>query len=258
MALTEQQQKLVDYLRTSLRLQSPEMETDPAYAFTDDDLWAILEIVTPVHSPADTIETIPSSEMMFVMMLARKEVFYRLATSTAPFYPLSAEGAELQKNVRFDHYLALIKVINEEYEALTGKDGGDTATATGVIETFESTVQGNHYTVRNYNAAIKPTVDLQVNAVTSTTADLDWTKFDRGLFSSYHVYADTSPIIDEYADKPLRTDIESLFHSTDIHRQKLRVSNLIPDTEYYFCVVSKDRNGLYGFSQIAARTLPLT
>jgi hypothetical protein len=256
MTLTEEQQAKIEYLRSSLRLQSPDLETDPVYKFTDEELWDILAMVTPSHNPQHTIDTLPVNELSFVMLLAKKEVYYRLATSTAPFYPLSAEGASLQKNVRFDHYMALIKQTEEDYSSALklARENGF-----GTIQTYEQLVQGHHFSRRNYNLSAKPTIAVTVSNITPTTVDVDWTPFSvpAGLFNQYLIYAEKTPLIDEYAYIPFREDAYPKFHSNDIHRLKYRIYGLENNTEYYVCAVSRDRSGLYGYSQVKIKTPPL-
>jgi hypothetical protein len=252
MALTELEKSRVDYLRNSVRLQAPESETDPAYVFSDDDLFAILETVIPSHNPKYTTESLPSTEFHFAILLAKKEIYYRLATSTAPFYPLQAEGASLQKNVRFDHYLALVKQVEDDYRnsVAIAKEN-----QFGEVQTFEALAQGKHFSLRNYNLSSNPTVKANVDMITSTTVNVDWTKFDGALFLDYRIFVEPAPIIDEYAEHPLSNSIEAKFRATDIHRTKYRITGLKPNSNYYVCVVSRDRNGLYGYHEQMVRTL---
>lgn len=268
MAYTEAVQTRIDYLRGSVRLQDPSIETDTAYKFTDDELYAILSVVAPTHNPDYTIETTPDREFHLVNLLAKREIYYRLSTSTAPFYPLSAEGAKLEKNIRFDHYFDLVKQTEKDYtnalqnmrnSAELGEYLEDVKFYKGGVRTFESYVQGKHFSRRNYNQASTPTVELTLSAITQNSVCLDWTKFSAsaGLFESYTVYVGEKPHIDEYADIRLRSDAVSHYYTSDIHRLKYRIENLKPDTDYYVCIVSRDRNGLYGYAEQTLRTLPI-
>jgi hypothetical protein len=253
MALTQNEQKYVDYLRKSLRLQAPDVETDPAYVFSDEDLLQILDFVTPSHNSEFTTDTLPVSEANLVMLLAKKEVYYRLATSTAPFYPLSAEGASLQKNVRFDHYMALIKQVTEDYESLTGggSGGGDTG---GLVETYESTVFGKAYVRRNYNFAETPKIELTLSGITDKSVNLEWTKAGR-KFGAYSIYLAKERIIDEYALNPIKSNSPTALY-TDIHRTRARIDNLLPDTEYFIVVKVSLTNGMSNHAELQFRTQP--
>jgi hypothetical protein len=253
MPLTTEQLRKVNLFRASVRLQDPAVETDPVYAFEDDELWDIMTLTAPTHNVLYTIDSVPDNELYFAIQLAKKEVYYRLATSTAPFYPLEAEGASLQKNVRFDHYMALIKQTSEDYAAAWEKfQQGD-----GIVRTYEVQALSHYYTLRNYNVANKPTVELTVSGITEEQILLDWTKYavPGGLFQCYKVFIDTESQVDEYAEFPVNPNKSAVFHTVDIHRLKWRIRGLTPDTEYYVLVVSYDRNGLYGYSEQLIRTL---
>lgn len=258
---TEVQQKKIDYLRESVRLKTPDVETDPVYQFTDETLYDILETVTPLHSVFHTIEDIPKSEMYFVMLLARKEIYYRLATSTAPFYPLSAEGAKLEKNIRFDHYLALIKQVTKEYEDTMKRVGtveGDDPTGTGgYLTTYNAKLRGKTYERRYQDLSDNPEIELEVSGVTSTSINLDWTKYSSthgSDFTRYYVYISTEPIYDEYDVTPIDSSIKPDFVVEDIRRNKLRISDLLPSTKYYVLVRVDTIYGLTGYSQKSFNT----
>lgn len=255
MAYTVEQQNKINYLRSSLRLQAPDVETDPAYKFTDDELFAVLETVAPAHSVTHTIDTMPNSEMYFVMLLAKKEIFYRLATSTAPFYPLSAEGAKLEKNVRFDHYLALIKEINKEYEdamkRFASEDGGDIGVG-GEIEVHQVKLWGKPYANRYFSLTDAPTISVELSGITEGSVNVDWTKYSENTgnrFLRYLVFYDTVPIYDEYSISPIPIHVKPDFVVEDIRRTKLRITELMPDTTYYVLVRVDTSLGLSGYAQ---------
>lgn len=260
MTYTDSQLKRINYLRASVRLQAPETETDIAYKFTNDDLYGILEVVTPVHAKDFTIDTLPDSMFYFTVLLAKREIYYRLASSTAPFYPLSAEGAKLEKNVRFDHYLSLVKVTMEEYDSLTSSGGsgsGSDDLFSGTISTYQATLGGDTYFRRFMELADSPEVTLTVGMIGETSANLDWTRFDSTLgvnFMEYRIYVDTNPIYDEYGILPISPLAKPVFVSRDVRRTKIRVDELIPDTTYYALVETETRHGLKGYSQVEFKT----
>lgn len=258
---TKEQQTKIDYLRESVRLKTPDVETDPVYQFTDETLYHILETVTPLHSVYHTIEDIPKSEMYFVMLLARKEIYYRLATSTAPFYPLSAEGAKLEKNIRFDHYLALIKQVTKEYEDTMKRVGSveeDDPTGTGgLLTVYNAKLRGQTYDKRFYDLSDTPYVDLELSGITPTSVNLDWTRYDSthgSDFVRYYVYISTKPIHDEYSITPVDPSISPSFLVDNARRTKLRISDLEPSTKYYVLIRVDTLYGLTGYSQKSFNT----
>lgn len=243
--------KLVAYLRDSLRLQSPDIETDPAYKFTDAQLSEILERAIPAHDANYTLSNFPQNEENFLVLLAKKELYYRLATSTAPLYPLSAEGAELRKDVRFDHYMSLIRRVEIEYSSEWNKFDSSRE-----VESHNVFLDRNHLTVYNYENANKPKVTLTAVNVRDTSIDLAWDKFEveRGKFYSYTLYIGTSPIYDDFTEE-ISSDAVKEVTIFDIHRTKHRISYLLPNTTYYVAVVSQDLNKLQGVCQITVTTL---
>lgn len=254
--LTEAQKDKVSYLRDSLRLQDPQVETDPDYIFSDEELFRVLEIVTPAHNPRYTIDTLPDTEFYFVTLLAKKEIYYRLATSTAPLYPLSAEGAELEKNVRFDHYIKLVETVEKEYtESIERAERNQF----GEVISMDTYIRGKQYAAqRALNLSNRPRINLKISGITDTSINVDWTKFESADFHNYALYVDKHPIIDEYEFSGwLSHEIVPKFYTDDIHRLKYRVKELTPNTEYYVCIVVTNTARVSGYSQQTIKTAPL-
>lgn len=243
-------QEIVKFLRVSLRLEDPSTEVDPAYIFEDPDLWEICEYVVPVHNINYTIETFPEKEKYFIILLAKKEIYYRLATSSAPFYPISAEGAELRKDYRFEHYMSLIRRVEIDYATAMTQLASNT-----VIEVKDLLLLTKHYHWRNYNLASAPTVEVTLNGVQETSVDITWDKFEvqSGIFSYYEVYISEQPIYDFYEDSLSKTATRYK-EERDIHKTRCRVSGLTPGKAYYVLVTSKDTNGLTGYSEATFNT----
>lgn len=244
-------ENVVKFLQDSLRLQDPSTETDPAYIFTEDQLWDIVNIVTPAHSPYHTVDTLPDNEAYFVILLAKKEVYYRLATSTAPLYPLKAEGAELRKDFRFEHYMSLIRRVEAEYE-----NSWDKFERGREVEVQDLLLHSKHYSERNYKFAHVPSVTARIVAVRGDSVDVEWSKFNtpRGLFWHYSVYVSTSPIYDEF-EGVIDPSAKKVVEIHDIHKTKVRIKGLSPDTAYFILVVSTDANKLQGYVELETTTL---
>lgn len=244
-------QFLVNYLRESLRFSDPNIVSDPVYQYTDNELWSIIWNVVPAFDPNYSITTLPAKYYPGIMILARKEVFWRLAVSTAPYYKLEAEGASLEKNMRFDHYTKLIFYAIREWDNWLETIGGS-----GVVETYEVTTKNYHYSKANYAKSFKPTVIITLSDITATTVNVDWTRFDakNGMFFAYKLYWSTSQIVDPYAETPIPTDAK--YVSNDMQRTQYRVTGLLPNTTYHLAVVSVDRNTTYGYAETTFTTLP--
>ncbi len=242
-------QTLVLMLRRSLRIQDPQIETDPVYQYDDFDLWEVIQTTVPKFDSTYTISTLPQKYYPVILVASRIEVLWRLAMSTAPYYRLEAEGASLEKNMRFDHYMMLIKFAREEYADLLLTFGG-----TGKIEVYDLLNKNYHLTKYNYERSEKPSIELILSEITSNSVNLDWSKFETGVFACYKLYISTSMIIDPYSMDEILKEADLVIH--DIHRTKYRFSDLLPDTLYYVAVITKDVNGNYGYSQKSFTTLP--
>lgn len=243
-------------LRKSLSLQDPSIEIDEAYKYTDDELWDITEQAVLEHNGEYTLTSIPSHEVHFILMLCKKEIYFHLATATAPFYPIKAEGAELRKDVRFDHYIKLVSEISKEYANTwnlfsqnmpMSKEGGNQG------ETF---IQSRHYSTRTIQQAKGIPINLVIDKIESTSLCLSWDKFNviDGQFSQYNVYYSTQPIYDKY-DNVVSTLAVKSANIADIHRNIARISNLQPNTLYYVLVSSEDMNGIKSYDELSATTL---
>lgn len=258
-----ERQDLVDYLRKSVALQDPDVETDPAFQFSDDDLEDILDSVLYANFTGYTLTTVPKSGEYTLLLLSRKEIYWRLATSTAPFYPLSVEGIDIQKNYRFDHYLNLINTVQKEWEFFieSNKDT-DNPAVPGSAATILLTTKDNvgevilpsrHFTTRNYNLFDIEPPTLTKGTITSDSAELTWSKYQVGRFSKYKVYIHTETMVDPFTVP----DIEAykVEEFTDIHRVKYRFTGLTSATNYYCAVAVVDQNGRIGYTETSFTTL---
>ena len=237
---------LVKWIRRSLRLDSA-LDEDLAYTFTDEEVEDIIRYVLNSIDPIYTLEDFPKEKEALVILLVKKEVYWRLATATAPLYPLQAEGAGLQQNVRFDHYSELISKVNAEIES--GKYT--------FIEVGQVFLSDKYYTQRNYSFAKAPKIELITDNVYTDMVELSWSKFnpELGKFYEYRLYIDEKAIIDEYADRVISPSAKNLVALRDIHRAKFRITGLKPSTDYFILIESKDWNSLSGYSEVQITTL---
>ena len=257
MSFTESQLKRIHYFRKSVRLDEPRTETDSAFKFTDEDLWSILEYSAPIHRGL-TIDQTEDNEFYMVLLLAKREVYYRLATSSAPFFRIEADNSRIEKNMRFDHYMKLVESVVEEYEKLYeqkyGKDGqfGDTPGTNGVLTVYNAKLNRHHYLRRYHQLNELTPVNLRLSTVTRTSVNLDWDRYhsNHGAdFKSYEVYVSEDMIYDEYAFDNTPIKIEPLYVINDVRRTKVRIKDLTPDTAYYVLVKFNSLIGNDSFEQ---------
>lgn len=241
--------RLIDYLRKNLSLTDPNVENDPAYQFSDEDLQDILEM--KALERGYTFSNLPTEEIPLVMLLAKKEVLWRLALSSAPFYPISSEGAGLQKNVRFDHYMALIKQLEIEYQNLL---------ATGQYINIgrnigEILLEKKYFSRRNKALAENKNVLISVDKVGTDYINISWEvpNLNKLFFYRYKIYVDTKPIIDDYADEVIN-EKALLKVIEDVRRTKFRIKDLQSDMEYYIVVAVLEQNGLISYTEVKTKT----
>ena len=245
---------LLKYLKDSLALKEKgvSVKDDPAFDYDEERLWAVINVAITAHNPNYTAETFPQNELNFLVLLAKKEIYYRMATATAPFYPLEAEGASLRKDYRFTHYMALIRAVEEEYSIAWAKFK-DSNTK---VQVRDCLISKYHFSDRNYNLAERPSVSLNIITIRDTSVDLSWNKFKvfSGIFDCYEIYISQSPIFDEF-ENTISSEASLVYSITDIHNTKCRVKGLKPNTQYYVLCLSKDVNGLLGYKELTFKTV---
>lgn len=246
-------ERLVPYLRKSLLLDDPTINSDSAFQYTDEDLADILEMAVYEHNPSYNLTNFPKQESTFVVLLAKKEIYYRLATVSAPFYPLKAEGAELRKDVRFDHYMALIRLVNSEYTTRYDKFTRELPIQQGTL--FVAT---KHYTTDFYNEMEQTDFEVYVDNVTTDSVEISWDKFEiiGGRFESYSIYVNESLIYDKYMNT-ISDGATKVVEIRDIHRTFFRITGLNPQQDYHVLVMCKDMNGFKECNEFKVTTLPL-
>lgn len=243
---------LIRYLRDSLKLQDPNIENDPDYKFSDSELLDVIKMVMLSRDPSFTFDNLPEGEIPLIMILSKREIYWRLATSSAPYYPISAEGATLQKNVRFDHYLALIKQLESEYRyTLSLGNHIDISKTQG-----ELILDSRYFSHRNKVLAKDIQIRLNVDNVKTNSVDISWsiTNLNRPRFLRYVIYMDTEPVVDFYEDEVVREETK-VKEYTDVRRDKSRLKNLESNRDYYIALEVREQNGLRAFNQIKVRTL---
>lgn len=242
--------QVIAYLRQNCRVQDPEiLPNDPTFlSMTDADLENVITVALYKESPHDRIDHIPDEVVYPVILVAKKELYYRLASDTAPLYPISlGDDGGVKKNIRFDHYMTLIAEVNKEY---------NTFKTTGTpISVGEVLLPSRYYSKRNYDLATPPSCVLTADLVRSDSVDLSWSVRNINKFYSYLLYLSSEPIVDLYdPSKPIKESSEKVQQIFDIHTRLYRISGLNPNSLYYVALVVQEANGLKGFSEISFTT----
>ena len=225
---------LSTFLKSSI--YTPLMEADPSYIAIIADVDNIFkQVVKEMEFP--TIESVPPKDEGMLILLVKKEVYWRLAMATAPNYDLETEFTKLVKSKRFDHYFKLVAQIQLEIDKTSV-----------YISVGDITLRSREGSSRNYSLAREISTGITCSGMTQNTVNLDWIAYDvsKGTFVLYDILISKEPIYDEYADTVVDYGkAEQRITITDVKRVKYRVINLTPNTLYYVTIVYRALSGVF-------------
>ena len=240
---------LKTYLEQSIN--TPLLEADPAYQVIKADIPNILLQI--IRETGYSVAELPPEEERLVLLLAKKELYFRLAVTQAPYYDAEVEFGKVLKGRRFDHYIKLVEFVIKEIEEL--RQSGQLAN----VKVANIVLRSRDGSIRNYELASPQTnISVSVSNITSTSFDIDWTKFDvsKGSFHCYDILVGTVSMYDPYElDSIKYNDAIQTFRIFDIHRTKLRIKNLDSNTKYYIAVIYKGTNGKFSVAETNATTI---
>jgi hypothetical protein len=248
--------ELVAFLRSSLDLHDPELEDSVYLGMTDETLSSYIDMALIKDFPnIPSVEFVSNDKIYLVMLSAKREVYYALATSSAPLVSLSTDNTSISRNQRFEHYMRLITQLEVEYKNYL-ENGGDSPK--NELTSYDVIIPSRSQYRRNYEKSSDLTIYLVVSGITSNSVNLSWVP-DRCTLEKYTIFYSTSEIYDDFAIKKEEKISSLSTHFVDItdpHQTKCRVTGLLPDTTYYFLVLMKDRlTQRTGYSEVKATTL---
>ena len=216
-------------------------------AITEEDLEEYLTRVST--SLGMTYPNVPKEDEAIILCLAKKEVYWKMATASAPLYALNLEGLKVDKDVRFDHYLKLIQEVEKEYYTLTNDPNRVKISVGEVIIDKPYT-----YKTRTLNYQL-PTITPNIDKVAANSMDISLSY--EGLkvrdYKKTVVYICQEPIWDKYEEiiNPLATKVITLESPRKCH---FRIKDLEPNTHYYLMVQVHLNNELIAYSEIEGDT----
>lgn len=250
-------EQLIKYLRISVNIQDPDASSkDPEYlSMTDEDLRVFLDVACSMVFPYTPLEDISEGDVYGILLLARKDLYYTLATIDAPLYDIGADNNNyLKRSQRFDHYMKLIAQTDKEYQDYleNGGAGGN------VVTTYNTFIPSRYNTVYNYEKSPSPKISLFVDNVTEDSVEIRWS-YTSLTFYKFFVYLSDSKIVDPYlVGKPkIVGDVEPITEISDSRQNKCRIEGLNPNTEYHVAVCIEDKSTLLGYSEKVFSTLDL-
>ena len=245
--------ELVRYLRLNVNIQNAEV-TDTAYlSMTDEDIELYLNVVLTRDFPqVPSLDLIPQEDIYPVVLLAKKELYFTLASMDAPLYDLTADNNnQIKRSQRFEHYMKLIQAVDEEYNQYN-EDGG--AGTRNTLTSYDVLISDRYATKRNYEKGFVPTLSLRVVGVADTAIELLWS-VQLSRFEKYEVYISEEQILDEYSiSEPVSKKAKLVAKILNVHQNKCRIEGLIPNTVYHIMVSATDKSSLVGRTEIIVST----
>lgn len=242
-------QKLVQMLRHSTLVTNiTEGEVPKEHLnYTDEELQDLVSLTYPVVDPTIVIDglttEIPDLMAYLIILLCKKEIYYRMATGDARHYPLGAEGASLRKDYIFEHYMSLIRAITNDF-----------------TQAYESWQRNKKVSVSNlkraryhlgYDVKVDSVPPILALSIDSTVSELklSWDRFskDQGYFWKYQIIVHDSQIYDEYKNEIVLNPVKSKI-IYDITQVKTVINDLAVGT-YKVALVTYLTNGVRGVAE---------
>ena len=251
--------ELVKALRNSVNVQQEESEViDPAFlTMSDDDLLLFIKLALSRVDPSADVTDLPEGSEYPVLLLAKIELYTKLAVMKADKVDMGVDNNNyIKQDQRFQHYMKLVSAAKEQYDTWLENEGQ------GEVNTYDVLLDSRHYSNRNYEKQVKPKVKLYVDSVTADSVEFHWKVSNTSHFARFAVYVSESPIIDVFSDgssykSSIRDSVKQVLSTQDIRNVSKRVSNLMPDTDYYVAVISVERNQVWGGVETSFTTLPV-
>ena len=246
--------ELVRYLRLNVNIQNADV-TDTAYlSMKDEDIELYLSVVLTRDFPqVPSLDLIPQEDIYPVVLLAKKELYFTLASMDAPLYDLTADNNnQIKRSQRFEHYMKLIQAVDEEYNQYN-EDGG--AGTRNTLTSYDVLISDRYATRRNYEKGVVPTLSLRVTGVSDTTIELMWS-VQLSRFEKYEVYISEEQIYDEYSiGNSISPEAKLVAKILNVHQNKCRIEGLQPNTVYHVMVSATEKSSLAGRTEIIVSTV---
>lgn len=248
---------MIKTLRQGVNVTDAEGVEDPAYsAMTDEDLLLFIKMAVSRDYPdIEDLEDLPNGSQYGIILLAKVELYLRLAVVMADQYDIGADNNNyLKRSQRFSHYMKLAEEARTEYENYVADASSGGLLGSGGVQTYDLLLASRHYSARNYKLAQTPVVKIKIGQVTNDSVEFNWSVKNSDFFGLYKVFISETPIVDLHKEgMNLENKISEgakLVKSTrNIRECYHRVTGLKPDTTYFLAVFSQERNGLFGYSE---------
>lgn len=247
--------ELISFLRSSVNV-SIEGQNDPQYLqMTDEDLNLYIKLgVSRAYPDVETLEELPEGSEYPVILLAKMELYTKLAVARADKVDMSAgDGVSISLGQRFEHYMKLIGEAREQYSSWLNNEGQ------GKVESFDVLLARRHYSARNFEKQDSPKVSILIDSLASDFVNFHWKIRNYTHFGAFKVYASEKPIFDVFKDgysytSKIDETATLVYNTSNIRDTSHSLKRLKPETTYYILVLAIEKNQVYGFKEVSFTT----
>ena len=128
--------ELLELLRSAVNISNEEagVEDSGYLNMTDEELTTFLKLsISKVYPSVEDFEDLPPGSAYPIVLIAKKELYLKLAVLKANLIDLTADNNnQLKQSQRFSHYMALAENAQEEYEDWVENGGATVDPNTGI------------------------------------------------------------------------------------------------------------------------------
>lgn len=255
---------MVALIRSSVNVQVPSEDGsstiyDQYYLkMTDDDIKLFIKLgVTRAFPEVEDLSELPDGSEFALVLLAKIELYLKLAVVVAPKVDLGADNNNyIKQDQRFNHYMKLVNSAKEQYDDWLENE----STGANTVSSYDVLLSNRHYTRRNYEKQVTPKVKVYIDEVTSDSVKFHWKVTNTSHFGRFKVYFSTSPIMNVFADgadykSKIAQDAQLVKSTGNIRDTYHTVTGLEPENTYYIAVISLERNQVFGYAETTFTTL---
>lgn len=254
---------MVALVRSSVNVQVPSEDGSLIYdqsylEMTDDDIKLFIKLgVTRAYPEVEDLSELPDGSEFALVLLAKIELYLKLAVVVAPKVDLGADNNNyIKQDQRFSHYMKLVNSAKEQYDDWLENE----STGANTVSSYDVLLSNRHYTLRNYEKQVTPKVKIVIDEVGTDYVKLHWKMSNSSHFSRYKVYIGDMPVFDKFADgasyrDKITQDAQLVKSTGNIRDTYHEVTGLEPYTTYYIAVISVERNQVFGVAETSFTTL---
>lgn len=255
---------MVALIRSSVNVQVPSEDGsfsiyDQYYLkMTDDDIKLFIKLgVTRAYPDVEDLSELPDGSEFALVLLAKIELYMKLAVIVAPKVDLGADNNNyIKQDQRFNHYMKLVEDAKAQYDDWLENE----STGANTVSSYDVLLSNRHYTRRNYEKQVTPKVKVYIDEVTSDSVKFHWKMTNTSHFGRFKVYFSTSPIMNVFADgadykSKIAQDAQLVKSTGNIRDTYHTVTGLEPENTYYIAVISLERNQVFGYAETTFTTL---